>query len=422
MSENHQQVTETTGKDLVVRSQKMAAALSSYARALTFENRSRRNLYKLAGLAPRVRDQIFAKLLIGAFILCFAMPFTASVVYYSFIASKIYTSEVRFVVRSAAPMLSRDRYTGSTVEPKEKIVQDTAILLNYLDSPAMVQALQKQVSFKGLFGSSDIDFLSRLPDDATIEDVENYWEGKYSSWVNPKSGIIELEVSAFSAADANDLMHKVLKIVEDRINQLNSGMWGNLEASANKDVDDATEELATLRDKFRNFQNESGVFDVAMTADSIVTILTTLETGTAELKSRRDALAQSVAADAPQLAELDRQLAARLEQEQNLRTLTTGTDASSGPNLAAKSQIFKDIELSVSLAEKRLASAITELEKVKLVSSLQLVYLDAFTEPTMPDTNKYPNVPLRIFISLLICLSTWSVISGILVYTRHKLD
>lgn len=422
MSDNHQQLTEAEGKNLVVRSQKMAAALSSYARALTFENRSRRNLYKLAGLAPRMRDQIFAKLLVGVFVVCFALPITGSVIYYSLIASKIYASEVRFVVRSAAPMLSRDRYSSDTVEPKAKIVQDTAILLNYLDSPAMVRALQQKADFKELFGRSDIDYLSRLPGNATIEEIESYWEGMYSSWVNPKSGIIELEVKAFSPREANELMHTVLKLAEDRINQLNSGMWDSLKASAAKDVNDATEELSKLREKFRNYQNESGVFDVSMSADSLIAILTTMESGTAELKSKREALAKSVASDAPQLAELDRQIGARQEQEQKLRALAAGTGTASGENLAARSQVFKDIELSVSLAEKRLSSAIKELEKVKLVSSLQLVYLDAFTEPTLPDTNKYPNVPLSIFVHFLICVAVWGSTSGMLVYIRQRLD
>lgn len=67
----------------------------------------------------------------------------ASSVYYIFIASPRYASEVRFVLRSSAPMLSRDRYASSTIEPKAKIVQDTAVLLNYIDSPAMIQDLEK---------------------------------------------------------------------------------------------------------------------------------------------------------------------------------------------------------------------------------------------------------------------------------------
>ncbi|WP_417692136.1 hypothetical protein [Roseibium sp.] len=422
MADDSQQLTETGGKSLTVRSQKMAAALSSYARALTFENRSRRNLYKLAGLAPRVRDKIFAKLLIIAFIFCFALPFSACVLYYTVIASEVYSSEVRFVVRSSAPMLSRDRYSSETAEPKAKIVQDTAIVLNYLDSPAMVRELKKTVDFDHMFGRSDIDFLSRYPTDATAEETRKYWADMYASWVNPKSGIVELEVNAFSPDEAYELLQRVLELAEGRINRLNAGMWDSLLTSSREDVDSATEQLADLREKFRLLQNETGVYDVTLAADSIIEVLTKLESTTAEVKSRRETLAQSLGPDSPQVAQLDREIKAREEQSAMLRAQAAGPDNGSGSNLASTSQDFDKLNTEITIAEDRLESAIKELEKVKLVSSLQLVFLDVFTEPTVPDTSKYPNVAFSLFIALLIFLSLWGVVAGTIIYIRQKLD
>ncbi|GGB61223.1 hypothetical protein GCM10011316_36510 [Roseibium aquae] len=419
MSDQNTPLTESAGRSLVVQSQKMAAALSSYARALTFENRSRRNLYRLAGLTPRFRDKIFARLLVASFICCFVLPLGLSVVYFGLLASKVYVSEVRFVLRSSAPMLSRDRFSSETVEPKAKIVQDTAIALNYLDSPAIVQDLREHMDFEGFYARPEIDFIARLDSEATQEEVLDYWSGKYSSWVNPKSGIVELEVHAYSPEEAHELMEIVLELAEQRVNQLSAGMWDGLMTSARLDVDAASAELTALRDRYRDLQNQTGIYDVSLAADGLVTVLTGLESELASLKARRAALAESVDRSAPQFQELDRQVAAQEVQIAALKSEAAGQD---GETLAGHSRKFEDLQLELDLAEQRLASAIRELEKVRLVSSLQLVYLDAFTEPTQPDTHKYPNVPLSLLLAFLASAVLWGSVSGIIILIRNKLD
>jgi len=131
----------------------MASALSAYARMLTFENRSRRNLYRLAGLAPRTRDKVFSILILVCFVVTFIIPMIASTVYYVFIASPRYASEVRFVLRSSAPMLSRDRYSSSTVEPKAKIVQDTAVQMAPVSETQAMAMLRSLKAFAVLDGA-----------------------------------------------------------------------------------------------------------------------------------------------------------------------------------------------------------------------------------------------------------------------------
>ncbi len=407
---------------VLVRSQKMAAALSSYARALTFENRSRRNLYRLAGLSPRTRDRVFSMLLaiiVGA---TFVLPMVASTLYYVFVASPRYASEVRFIVRSSVPLLSRDRYSSDTVEPKAKLVQDTAVLLNYIGSPALIDDLKPTVDLQQIFGRDDIDWFSRLDKHATQEDVLDYWEDRYSVSVNPKSGIVELEVTAFSPKEANDLLKTVLKLSEGQINKLSSGMWDELLASSQRDVDDATKEVSGLRAQLRDIQNQTGVFDVDLSAESIIAVLTNVESSIAEMRSRRLALSKSVAEGSPQLADIDRRLVGLEEQAKSLREKAAGSSADGGGNLASYSSAFDKVKLDLKMAESKLQSAIGESEKVKLVSSLQLVYVDNFTEPTMPDTNKYPNVPLAIFLRLLAFAAVCGTACGIVFFVRNKLD
>ncbi|MDP9632004.1 UNVERIFIED_ORG: capsular polysaccharide transport system permease protein [Ensifer adhaerens] len=422
MVKDESRLTQTKPLTPVERSQKMAAALSSYARALTFENRSRRNLYRLAGLAPRTRDRVFSIMMMALIGITFVLPMVGSIGYYTFLASPGYVSQVRFIVRSSTPLLSRDRYSSNTVEPKEKIVQDTAILLNYLESPAIIQDMQKHVDLHRLFGGPNIDFLSRLPADATQDDMLKYWKKHAYTYVNPKSGIVEVEITAYSPQQAHDLVQLVLRLSEERVNKLSAGMWEDLRASTQIDVDQATREVAELRGKFRDTQNQTGVFDVDMSAHRIDAVLTTVESNIADLRGRRQALGETLASKAPQVADLERRIAAAEEQAKNLRAQIAGTTGQSESNLAGYSSLFDGLKLALSLAENRLTAAIKDLEKVKLVSSLQLTYVDNFIEPTLPDSNKYPNIGLSLFLSLLVCLAACGVTCGGLMMIRKKMD
>lgn len=401
------------------RRQKMASALSAYARMLTFENRSRRNLYRLAGLAPRTRDKVFSILILVCFVLTFIIPMIASTVYYVFIASPRYASEVRFVLRSSAPMLSRDRYSSSTVEPKAKIVQDTAVLLNYIDSPAMVQDLEKNVSLKDYFASEDIDRLSRLKADANQDEVLKYWRKHYTASVNPKSGIVELEVAGYTAQQARDLLEFVLRLSEQQVNRLSSGMWDNLLRATQQDVDSATKEVGDLRGKLRDIQNSSGIFDLDMSAERLSTVLTGVEANIADLESRRNALTQTIGQGAPQLSEIERRLDGLKAEAGRLRDSAASAQKDS---LSGNATAFENAQLNLKLGEDKLKSAITDLEKVKLVSSLQLVYVDNFTQPTLPDFPKYPKTWLNLLFALLIFGSVAAITCGIIALMRKKLD
>lgn len=416
---DHNQILQQGALASSDRRQKMASALSAYARMLTFENRSRRNLYRLAGLAPRTRDKVFSILILVCFVLTFVLPMMASTAYYAFLVSPQYASEVRFVLRSSAPMLSRDRYASSMVEPKAKIVQDTAVLLNYIDSPALIQEMQGKISLTDYFGADSIDRLSRLSVNANQDQVLKYWRKHYTASVNPKSGIVELEVAGYSAKQARDLLQLVLRLAEMQVNRLSSGMWDDLLRSTQKDVDNAMQEVGNLRGKLRDIQNASGIFDLGLSAQRLNTVLTGIEGEIAELESRRTALIQTVGQGSPQLAEMERRLNALKKQASEVTERAAGNGIDSLSGYATQ---FENAQLNLKLGEDRLKSAISDLEKVKLVSSLQLVYVDNFTQPTLPDSPKYPKVALSLFFALLISGSIAVVTCGLLALMRKKLD
>ena len=74
-----------------------------------------------------------------------------AVVYFSLIASSHYTSEARFAVRGGArpPIDAISALTGLASFTQ---VQDSLIVVNYVKSQALVEALDRQLDLRAIFG------------------------------------------------------------------------------------------------------------------------------------------------------------------------------------------------------------------------------------------------------------------------------
>ncbi|MGV2135286.1 hypothetical protein ACQZ4P_22420 [Agrobacterium vitis] len=132
---------------------------------------------------------------------------------------------------------------------------------------------------------------------------------------------------------------------------------------------------------------------------------------------------ESVSASSPQVADIaSRRIAALEEQSKSMQAKTAGLSTGADGNLADYSSLFNKLNLDLKMAESRMKSAISDFEKVKLVSSLQLVYLDSFTDLTLPDTNKYPSTGLNLFLSLLAFGAICGAACGTVLLVRKKLD
>ena len=404
-----------------VRQQKVAAALTETARSLTFGDRSRRAMYQIAGLRPRRRDQVFLYLLWAAFLFCFLLPVLTASGYLFFVVSDQYVSETRFVLRSSVSALSRNRLSEDSTKPSTKIRQDTQVVTNFIESPAMIEALGEKHNLRQLFGRGEIDFWSRLENDASREDRLKYWHNHISSWTNPQSGIVTLEIAAFSPNDAKTILETVMVLAEERVNKLNSGIWAGLLEAAEEDVKSAKDALEKIRITFNQQQDRSGIFDIEQSASGIGEIIREIKQEILSIESERTVLLQSLNEDTPSIRNLDRQIDARQKQVEKLETQLAGQQANQR-SFANEQKEFSKLQLDRQLAEDRFTNSIEELERVKLLGTLQLVYLDQFLSPTLPEDNTYPRRFLWLSLSIFIALMMWGLATYAILTIQSRLD
>ncbi|WP_312608833.1 capsule biosynthesis protein [Agrobacterium pusense] len=401
-------------------SQKISQRLASSARKLRFSTSSRSNLYKVVGLRPRLTDRLFTAAVFLMTFLLLIIPNITVVLYYGFFASDQYESETRFTVRSSTPALGKDQIAKVTGVPSAKIVQDTQIVTNFIESHEMLDMLRnRNIDLKRLYGKSSIDWWARLSHDATAEEMKNYWEDMVTTSVSPSSGIVTVKVKAFSPDEAALLVGEVVKASEIVVNHVNNRIWKDVIATAETNLENAKQQLQKAHETVAAARNRDGVLSVGSSSQIIETLLGTLEEERLKLQQQYNSQLAVVSPKSPQMRVLQREISSKEQQISDLNAQLAGTGKER--NLADVSQDLSQLELAQTLAEQQFSSSVRTLEQVRFISKQQLLYLDSFLAPRVPDEANYPKRFLWISATLIASLVAWATAASLLYFGRSRL-
>ncbi len=417
--EDHEQGSRPTSG--LETSREVAARLSVAARKLRFSTSSRSALYQAVGLRPRLMDRLFAAAAVFQTLVYLVLPIALSIAYFGFLASDQYESETRFTVRSATPALGKDQIGKVTGIPAAKIAQDTQIVVNFIKSHEMLEVLQKSVNLTEIYGRDSIDWWARLPVDATAEEKLEYWDDQVTTSISPSSGIVTVKVRAFDGHEAQNLVQIILKASETVVNQVNDRIWADVITTAQTNLENARTQLQKARETLAGARNQSGVLSVSGSSQIITNLISAIEAEKLTLQQRYNAQLSVVSQNAPQMRVLRREIEAKEQQIAELNAKMAGVKASDNRNLADVSQDLSQLELAQSLAEQQFSSSVKTLEQVQFVSKQQLLYLDSFLAPRVPDEAEYPRRALWISLTIVASLIAWGISLACLQLARNKL-
>lgn len=412
---NNQQVGIQASRDV-------SARLTAAARILRLSTSSRSTIFKVVGLRPRLLDRIFSIVSVLLLVCCLILPTITALAYYGYFASDQYVSETRFTVRSSTPAIGKDQLGKATGIPSAKIVQDTQIALDFINSHEMLDVLdERNIDLHEIFGKETIDWWARLPEDASSDDLLDYWEDMVSASVSPSSGIVTVYVRAFTAEDSAMLASEILSASEYAVNRVNDRIWKDVISTSNTNLENAKQQLLRAREALARARNRDGVLTVEGSSAIVTNLISTMETERLNLQHRYDAQLSAVSADAPQMLVLKREIDSKEQQIRELKSQLAG-DAEGGRNLADVSEELSQLQLAQSLAEKQFASSLETLEQIQFISRQQLLYLESFLDPRVPDEAMYPKRLLWIAVIFAASLILWGSLLGILHIVRNQIS
>ena len=396
----------------------VARALSEAARRARFSTKRRRSL-TAGGLRARRGERLIRLLRILSFIGIVAVPCLVFAAYIFFVASPQYVAEARFTVRGGMSGMSEGRGV-----PIALIVQDTQVILNYMKSRAIVEALNRSVHFEDLYEGDDIDWMSRLAPHKPIEKVVKYWNKHSKLSVQMPSGIVEFTVRAFSPEDAVKVVNAALDASEQLVNQMNDKMREDAVALAETERQRAQSSLAQAMAKLQSTRNEEGMLDPKEQNSAVMELISTVESEKIKLQQEYDSNRRYVRPDAPQMRNLQTKLDAAQKQLDALKAQVTrspGVKDDGKDVLSGSTSKLDYANLEDQIAEKIYAGSMAALEKAKLLSEAKLLYLNTFVRPVEAQQSEYPKRGTDMLLFALAALAVWVATLFGISLARHQL-
>ncbi|GAA0856758.1 lipopolysaccharide biosynthesis protein [Aliiglaciecola litoralis] len=338
------------------------------------------------------------------------IPFFVFAVYQIMWASDRYESRTQLIIKQPDGM--------STLDPAMALLSgfggapmsnDNELVKAFILSADMIEYLQSTLNLRDHYSDTQWDFFSRLSDDASKEDLHEYFGKIINIEIDETSSLITISVQGFEPDFSQKLARTIVERAEWYINEIGHALAKEQMAFVLNEHQMVEKRLQSAKSQLLTFQRKHDLLDPEAEGMAFQQITYQLEGEIASTQAQLAALLTGMSEKAPQVMRLRAQLNS-LEGElaaQRAR-LSSGkgdvsNDGSSVGELLAK---FSDLKIDMELALKAYASSQVSLEKSRIEAYRQLKYLVIIESPTLPEDAKYPEVfyNLALFLAVLLML------------------
>mgnify|MGYP000034610180 FL=1 len=348
------------------------------------------------------------------------VPTILACIYYGVIASDVYISESRFVVRS--PQRQTQTGLGALLQSTgfSRSQDDTYSVHDFVMSRDALKELDEQLGVRRAYSSKDADFINRFPGldwDDSFESFYKYYQKRVGVDYDTASSISILTVRAFTAEDAKRINDLLLKMGERLVNNLNDRSRQDLIKFATQEVTTAKTNATAAALALSSFRTAQTIFDPdrqsAIQLQGVAKLQEELFATEAQLNQIRQ-----VSPKNPQVASL----ANRVASLRNTIANETSKVAGGGTSLTSKSANFERLVLEKSFADKQFASTLASLESARSEAERKQLYLERLVQPNLPDKALEPRRIRSIFMVFAVGLIAWGVVSLLVASVKEHTD
>jgi capsular polysaccharide transport system permease protein len=343
----------------------------------------------------------------GLFLVAVVIPTVISILYYGLMASDMYISESKFVVRT--PQRQVNTGLGSLLQGAgfSKALDDAYTIHDFVLSRDALKHLDERYNLAKVFGGAD--FFSRFPDldfDDSFEALHRYYQKRVTVNLDSESYIATLRIHAYTAEDAYRINESLLELSEQLVNQLNERARSDLIKFAQDEVERAQAKALKSALAVSEYRNRKAIFDPDRQSLLQLQQVSKLQD---ELIATKTQIAQlrSLTKDNPQIAPLQKR-ADTLQAEIDAGTAKVAGGDRSLSNKAAE---YDRLALESAFADKLLASALTSLETARNEAQRQNLYLERIAQPNKPDVAVEPRRIRAMLTTFVLGLISWGILS-----------
>jgi capsular polysaccharide transport system permease protein len=355
------------------------------------------------------------------FVVTVLVPTLVAVLYYGLIASDVYISESRFLIRSPQKPpqtgLLGDFLQGTGIARSQ---DDTYTVHDFILSRDALKELDDKLAIRKAYSNERVDPLKRfsgLDWDKSFEAFYRYYGKEVTVELDPQSSISILTVRAFTARDAQNINQMLLDMSERLINSLNDRSRHDLVHFAEEEVKVAADQARDASVALLEFRSKQAVFEpdkqAAIQLEGVAKLQEELVTTEAEL-----AQLTKLSPNNPQIIGLNSRAETLRTAISSEASKVTGASGS----LSVHASAFERLAVESEFADKQLGVALATLESARNEAARKQLYLDRLVQPNLPDRAMEPRRIRSVFTIFLLSLIAWGAVSLVLASVREHAD
>ncbi len=340
------------------------------------------------------------------------LPTLLSLLYLGLLAADGYVSRAQVMVEQESqlgsaeiPVLSLLSVGGGSSKTDALVVQ------NFMRSRSMLEALDEELDLRGHFSGDGVDWFSRLPADASMEDFLQYFRDHLDLVVDDESLILSIEFVAFDRAFAQRVVQALVARAEAFVNSISQQLAREKLAFIESEVQRASRRLQESSQAIVQLQRRTDVFSAEKETEAVGEILAGLEVELAKQRTQLKILGGYLNPVAPDVIAARQRVDALERQVQQERERLIGA-GSEGLNMLMLE--YKEAEVNLRLASEMYATALAAMETTRLESARKVKYLVSVDSPSLADSAEHPRVAYWTF-TIFIFLNLAYFVLGLIV-------
>lgn len=346
------------------------------------------------------------------------LPTLLAAVYFGILATDMYQSESKYTIQGADMRSagSLDSLIGALSVSGGSNEYDARAVREYILSRDVLRRLDIEEGFIDHHQNAAIDWVARIPADASFEDAYRYYGRLVDVGYDSQSGVSTLTVMASTAEDARRFALAILRYAEETVNDISERARQDRMKFARSEVHAGEERLAKARQAILELQREGEEIDPTESATAVFNIRSQLDSELSKARAELRQLESFMQPDAHQV-QVQKQKIASLEEQirnENLK-LVDGQSQSLSASIAR----FEPLVLEKEFAGKAYESALASLEVARTEAAQQHRYLAIIVQPSVPDEATHPKRILGVMTVLALAAVAFGVLSLLIAAARE---
>jgi capsular polysaccharide transport system permease protein len=336
------------------------------------------------------------------------LPTLIAGVYYFAIASDLYLSEAKFIVRS--PKQVQASGIGALLQSTGlgRAEDDTAAVQDFVMSRDAVRRLEQKNDLRDMFDRPEGDFITRFPGirfwRKDFEALFSRYDHFVSVTTDSSTAVTTLGVKSYRPEDAHAIASALLAYSEQLINELNDRARRDALDIAGREVDRAEQRIAEIQSDLTAYRVKQKMLDPKTASSGVLELIGQMNAAQTNARAQLGELLNN-SPNSPQIPLVKTRIASldKLIAEERAK-LSGATDS-----VVSTLTEYERLNIQRELAEKALASAFTSLEAARIEAQRQQLYLETIAQPNLAD---YPLYPKRV-VSFITVFATCFLVYGL---------